>query len=100
MKIRKAGKGDLDRLLVLWDGYEEYHWKLAKDKEMRRFLQKNKNARNNIRGYFLKHIVSKNANIFVATEDEKIIGFISLKIIVTILLPFSRILCIIPTVFI
>ncbi len=81
MKIRKAGKEDVDSLLVLWDGYEEYHWKLAKDKEMRRFLQKNKNARNNIREYFLKHIVSKNANIFVAAEDDNILGFISLKII-------------------
>jgi ribosomal protein S18 acetylase RimI-like enzyme len=80
MKIRRAKKKDIKKLVELWKGYEKFHKGLTKQRYMKKFLETDKNSERLMKKYFLKAINSKDSDILLTEVNKRIVGFIYLNI--------------------
>ncbi len=75
MKIRKAKLEDLDSLIELWEGYENFEESFV-NLEKQSYVKKRGDAEKNMRENFKKVLKGKKSDIFVAEESNEIAGFI------------------------
>ncbi len=75
MKIKKAKLEDLNQIIELWEKYEEFEEKFV-DLKKQDYVRKRKEAEKNMKENFKRCIKGNKAEIFVAEDNNEIIGFI------------------------
>ena len=76
MKIRRATKKDIKEITELWKKYEDFEESITDLKKHPYVRKREKDAEKNMKANFSRTIKSSKAEIFIAEEDNEIVGFI------------------------
>lgn len=71
MKIRKAYANDIEAIKILWKQMMDFHFKYDT------YFELNDNAINKYHDYLSGNLKDKNKIVYVATENNKIVGYTS-----------------------